>query len=320
MKKSLVPASLLLVFVPIFLIVGRLWWSYEPGASEAQHRSTRDELVSLVWSHGPQKALERYHELLRTDLDTQKSCHELAHILGHETYVRSGSFAIAMKFQDDVCGSGFAHGVVEGYFADKREEALGEYLSICPAMDGVCIHGIGHGLMFAHDNDVFTSITLCARFSDPFERTACAEGVFMENFETKEDIHHSLYLRASEPFYPCDQMTGIYKEACAFYSGRYHLRISGDDAGHALSACSQTSLAYACVKGIGSALARKYPHAFEELEKACLLAKPDLRSICIAGGLRYYSLITYVQDMEATKSQVCPTFTDPAMRTLCLGA
>ena len=44
------------------------------------------------------------------------SCHDLVHEVGREAYKKYGDFSEAMKYQDEVCNSGYLHGYIESRF------------------------------------------------------------------------------------------------------------------------------------------------------------------------------------------------------------
>jgi hypothetical protein len=96
-----------------------------------------------------------------------------------------------MKYRDELCNSGYLHGIIESKFS-QSEDVFADMKAMCGRyepgryMSWQCYHGIGHGAMFYTSNDLPRSLEMCDGFEDEFERSSCANGVFMENFNTEQ--------------------------------------------------------------------------------------------------------------------------------------
>lgn len=318
-SSSLNPLLVVLFLIGFGVMLDAL---FTPPPLIASKQPLETILTNLVEEQDPGVALQTYSLAIQTDPSALEACHKLGHLIGKLAYAKYEDFSQAMQFQNDICGSGFNHGVIAAYINAVGPTIFSKYLQICKNNDYYCQHGVGHGLMFVTDNDLPRAVALCAKFGTLEERTACAEGVFMENFETDDESHQSLYLRPTDPYYPCSEYGTIYEDTCAYYSGRYHLKLApgntlGTRANQALTQCYLVTNPYACSRGVGSAIARSLPSDFDSLGESCFYADQNLRSACLLGGLRYYSLITYLESIPMIKARVCPVISNQAMARLC---
>lgn len=181
--------------------------------------------------------------------------------------------------------------------------------------EGKCFHGLGHGPMFFSENDLESSLRYCKTLSEGFQRIQCAEGVFMENFETGESVHPSASLHADNPFFPCRAQQDPYKGVCAFYAPRsYIAKHPGDYAG-ALQWCERvpTVSRSACIKGVGSVAMKE--HIDEPLlsERVCDGADASERRYCIEGFVSYRT----VRFASVSKGRELCAMLQPGNRASC---
>ncbi|MDB4978259.1 MAG: hypothetical protein JWM56_445 [Candidatus Peribacteria bacterium] len=247
------------------------------------------KLTQVVQTASPKEALA----VLRTDMNADgrvlRLCHALAHEIGHAAYEKTNSFTGSLLFENDICGSGYLHGVVETHFA-KVGNIEQTMRIICKPGDASCFHGVGHGLMFFLDNNVVQSIKLCQTYAEPFQKIQCAEGVYMENYNTDFKAHPSEYLKAEDPFYPCADQPELLKPVCYFYAPRFYLRIHTDAFEDALKWCDGAEEKYrdACAKGVGSATMKFTIKDPALVERVCSSHTPDMEPYCIDGMSSYY--------------------------------
>ena len=90
--------------------------SDEARARRVYYQAIREELYVLVEQEGPRVALARMRALMKDDPVLLRSCHPFMHQIGRRAYARYGSFAEAVQYRDDLCNSGYLHGVIEGHF------------------------------------------------------------------------------------------------------------------------------------------------------------------------------------------------------------
>lgn len=155
------------------------------------------------------------------------SCHVTLHYLGQEEYKRKKDIATVFNECTATCLEGCYHGVIEGYFIQKKmsadssdTEITNQFGAICKEKKSYqkielynqCLHGIGHALMNVTDNDLPRSLHLCDTLSDP---TLCYTGVFMQNTNGQFDPEHpTQYLKANDLMYPCTILDEKYLSMC----------------------------------------------------------------------------------------------------------
>ncbi len=286
---------------------------------QQRYNSTRDELVSLLNQQNPTVAMEALAEKMQKDPQVSESCHALVHELGHAAFVKYGSFDKAMQFQNDICGSGYLHGVIESTFQNSSD-MLSLMDTICkgnPSKNFTqkCYHGVGHGLMYFTENDLPRSLDLCSTYRDNDTKLACSEGIFMENFSTDMMMHQSAYLHADDIFQTCREQNTFYKGSCYFYAPIYYLTLHPDDFSGAFSWCDSAESAFEtrCLNGVGSRAMKQYVYDPKKAETICLKDSPNLRA-CVDGLVSYYLVET---QSVAAAEKMCNDFQSSTKNT-CL--
>ncbi len=263
--------------------------------SREEYAVVKEEFLGLINTHDPKFALTELRERIKTDHALLRSCHALVHEIGHAAYEKYGDFGEAMKYQDEICNSGYLHGIIETHFSKSADVftamqgvcnpyPLGKYLS------WECYHGVGHGVMYYTSNDLPKSLKLCDRYESSFARTNCANGVFMENFNTDQKIHPSKFLKESDSFYPCQEQTGRHKGICYLYSPTYYLSLHKNDYVAALDWCNNAELFYqdTCARGVGSQAIKENINNPKFVEEICISGKSSQVSSCVSGMVDLY--------------------------------
>ncbi|MCD0481917.1 hypothetical protein LO771_05680 [Streptacidiphilus sp. ASG 303] len=277
--------------------------SRRPAADPWSRTALRDRLVAELDAADPGRALADLERATRSHPVTARYCHPIAHELGHAALVRyRGDFAAAARFRDDVCGSGYLHGIVEETLADSPHPATDVTTLCAPEQSASCIHGIGHGAMFVTRLDVAGAERLCSRFTAAYAVTACAEGVFMQLFEPDESDPRAtanLPARAlaAEPLYPCPEQPAAFRGACYFYAPVYFLQ-RHDYAHHpesyaaGLAWCRGAPVGdggrEACTRGMGSRIMKYNIDRERWAADRCEEAPAGQRGPCVAGMVSYY--------------------------------
>src|SRR5438093_640850 len=76
----------------------------------------------------------------------------------------------------------------------------------------VCLHGLGHALMYFTENQLDKSLQGCDSLPDGWSRESCYGGVFMENvFSSNPEIRN---VSATDYHHPCNQIDAKYRGAC----------------------------------------------------------------------------------------------------------
>ncbi|MCH7641320.1 hypothetical protein IID22_03930, partial [Patescibacteria group bacterium] len=255
-----------------------------------EYAVVKEEFLGLINIHDPKFALTELRERVKTNNALLRSCHVLVHEIGHEAYQKYGDFGKAMKYQDEICNSGYLHGIIETHFSKSVDFStamqtvcnpypLGKYLS------WECYHGVGHGVMYYTSNDLPKSLELCDRYESSFARENCANGIFMENFNTDQKIHPSRFLKESDPFYPCQEQLARYKGDCYFYAPTYYLSLYKNDYLGALKWCEGTELLYksTCAQGVGNQAIKENINTPKLVEEICMSNKSEQVDSCIYG-------------------------------------
>lgn len=288
--------------------------------SREQYRAVKDELFSLMAAKDARAALDALHERVETDGPTARSCHLLAHELGQKAYGTYGDFAKALSFNRSMCNSGYLHGIIEARLKGSVD-VFADMKTLCNAYaEGSfagweCYHGVGHGLMFYTDNDLPRSIAACDAYETDFKRSNCANGVFMENFNSDQKLHRSAWLKDNS-FYPCGEQEERHKGSCYFYAPEHYLFIHKNDYQSALAWCrgAETPVYESvCVQNVaGNAIVQhiKNPKGVESL---CMSAPEHQKTPCLAGMVSLY--INHFGALAPAR-ELCGQL-EPENRSLC---
>lgn len=203
--------------------------------------------------------------------------HLVMHNLGHIAYAETqGNLELSLsyipqeelgqaKVAFDGVYDGYLHGTLQAFFLERKGSTFADTLSIaCPSYDssrrhsvlnengeyGIaekCLHAVGHGLMYALDNDVHRSASYCREIVDVDYRYWCAIGVFMENAY----LHSPDYgADAPRPYVEGDFMVSLcetfsepdFYSACSMHVGRaYNFATGRRDFEGALNVCMKLS-------------------------------------------------------------------------------
>ena len=112
-------------------------------------------------------------------------CHTVAHAIGVAAVkAKSRSLLALQAIRPDLCQGGIGHGATEEFAISADEESFtSELLTVCDKvaspLDGICAHGIGHGITLRIPSDYKAAVESCSKLSRPVLVTACAGGVSM---------------------------------------------------------------------------------------------------------------------------------------------
>ncbi len=254
---------------------------------------TYDEAESIVTEivakEGARPALDMLRRIAEGNTSLAGECHGLAHIIGHDALGKYG-FEEALTFEDDICGSGYLHGVIESHFAKTDEEDVPAlFANTCAPQSGKCFHGLGHGVMDVYDNDIDRSLALCHSLTQIFQQIQCAEGVFMEHFASDGTGHPSPLLTPDDPYQACRTRRDADRGVCAFYAPRYFLRLHPGAYDDALRWCDTIDVDSrpACLKGVGSAAMKVHVAEPKVAIAACATLEGEDYTLCMEGLVSY---------------------------------
>ncbi len=288
--------SLLLMTSATLLLCG---CSKQPITVYERYLDASEELQHTVRTDGTRAAADELRDIIDKDPELADVCHGLSHAIGQAAYKRFG-FADALKTEDDVCGSGLIHGIIETHLAGipDLETAL---FSLCAPGSAKCFHGIGHGLMDRSSNDLPWSLEQCGRFPKASERAQCAEGIFMENADVDVSVHPSEYVKEDDPYFPCRGQSAVNEGVCAFYMPRYYLKLHPRAYEGVLAECVKVPIGPrdACYKGAGSAVMKQNILHPDIAESFCEQVPESAEQFCIAGLSSYY-IVHHASSIKAS--------------------
>ncbi len=263
--------------------------------SEEGYEVAKEEFLKSVNDKDPAIALAELRERVKRDDSLLRSCHALVHEVGRASYEKYRDFGEAMKYEDEICNSGYLHGVIEAHFS-KAPDVFAAIKTVCDPylpetfLSWECYHGIGHGVMYYTSNDLPRSLGMCDSYDSDFARATCANGVFMENFNSDQKLHPSKFLKSDDPFYPCAEQATRHKRDCYLYAPAYYLGLKENDYVGALKWCDGAEVPYksACAQGVGSQAIKENINNPKFVEEICASNELTQRAPCIDGMVRLY--------------------------------
>lgn len=254
-------------------------------------------------------------------------CHPLAHVIGRAATKKYPTVAEAYVQGDHFCWSGYYHGVMEGILrATSPEDLPGVINAICERIPGKatysfdyynCVHGLGHGVMYITENELFVALELCNRLAGAWEKESCYGGVFMENVITDFENHFTKYLKPAEPLYPCTAVKEQYKRACYLMQTSYVLKVNGYNFADVFARCStiEEQHQYTCYQSVGRDASGSTVSDVQRTKAYCMLGKDeDQQTQCVIGAVKDF--ISYFHsDVQA--KQLCNAF-EENIRHTCL--
>ena len=256
---------------------------------------------ALLTQHvGIKPALEALKEEYAKNPEIVSDCHQLSHTVGNTAVDHyEGNIAKAFLDGDSFCWSGYYHGVVERAIARIGEaQFIAHADSMCAAIPGKerysfdyynCVHGLGHGIMSATENDLFHSLAVCDNLSGDWERRSCYGGTFMENIMVDNRNEKTKFLKRDDLMYPCDAVAVAYKEQCYLMQTSYALSKNGYDFKHTFELCSKVDVAFrdTCTQSIGrDASGNSVSDIARTVEKCSLALDDNQEKNCIVGAVK----------------------------------
>ncbi len=256
----------------------------------------------------------------------RSQCHQLAHVIGREAKYLYPAVAEAFRHGDGFCWSGYYHGVMEAIVADAPPSELPRLLdSFCVEIPGKerfsfdyynCVHGLGHGIMAIHQNELPASLAFCDNLSGGWERDSCWSGAFMENIIADEVSHTAKYL-SSDPHYPCNAVDARYRDTCYRMQTSRMLTIVGGDFQKVFGLCREVEEVFrsTCYQSLGRDASGKQISDIAKTRAVCLLGQDEReKSNCIVGAVKDF--ISYYHSNREAR-ELCETL--PAeLQSICI--
>jgi hypothetical protein len=288
----------------------------------------RDLLQWLVQEESPEEALA----VARTANDTVPyfagMCHQFTHEIGRAAGNRFEDVAESFAHGDDLCASGYYHGVMEA-MADLlgRDGLIDATPTACGPIrdqDGAygldhynCVHGLGHGLMAATFAQLFEALEACDLLTDGWEAASCHSGVFMENMLAEDNPHHSTeYLDPEEPLYPCTAVDSVYKNPCYLIQTSYALRVTGQNYSLVFELCeTEPEFSIPCWESLGRDVSGNTLNNVDQTLDLCMLGHSyEAQLRCFIGAAKDY---VYHQQDDAPGLELCEAIEDSEMTETC---
>ena len=225
-------------------------------------------------------------------------CHEVTHYLSRLEYEKLGSIAKVYSQCDSTCHGGCYHGTLEAYLKEKNEEKAlnlqNDFAKVCgngrdyqkPIEYNECFHGLGHAAMFVTEMELIKSLALCDTIKNERLKERCYTGVFMENSSSSTSFDHkSKFIKADDPFYPCNALSEKYQPVCWQYQSSYFAIVSDQNWQKVSELCLKIPEKYQerCFRTIGTNQVG-FTNSLQTMKDDCsLMPSPRFKDICIGG-------------------------------------
>ena len=280
--------------------------------SVQRYDQIKGDLLQIIINQNPRVAINTLKQQMDTDPAVLNSCHEFLHEIGFFSYKKYNDFAKALTYKDNICVSGYIHGVIEAYFSDVKNfaEAIKTACDGYPAgkfISWECYHGVGHGLMYYHDNNVLVALEGCKIYKEGYARSACSNGVYMENFNADTVIHPSRFLNPQKPYYPCNVFAQD-RNHCYMNAPIYFFSLNYDYT-KAADVCDsvEKKYKYACFYGLATQMTRRNMTHPEFVEQFCQNNSAIDMKACINGIVGWY--VSYYASLEEA-GKICSKLED----------
>ncbi len=314
-KKTIAKHVLILMTFGIFMV---LIGQYTTKTNIRNNYTTLDEFILSALDNCPQqekKCLKVSAKLLLDnasfdevmsviernihDANIFKTCHQITHEFGRIEYEKSKNIREVLGRSNHVCYEGYFHGAAEAYFLDQNislqvtdERFKNSIPNVCGQIKNYlnsdlymsCLHGLGHALMYVTLNEVPLALLLCDELATTSSREGCYSGIFMENRTNEFSVDHpTIYIRASEPDYPCTILESKYLDTCYGYQAVRVYINSSFSFTEAVKFCQSAPTLHQirCISQVSGHMTG-YPRAEELLSKDCaIISNSNLQSGCI---------------------------------------
>ncbi len=238
-------------------------------------------------------------------------CHEVTHYLSRAEYDKRKDVPQVYAQCDSTCHGGCYHGTLEAYLNEKKlsltDNLTKDFSQVCgklkdytsPLIYFECLHGLGHAALYVHDMEAPQALALCDVLDSIDNRERCYSGVFMENSSSSTNTDHpGKYVRANDPYYPCNSLSEQYQKLCYRYQSSYFALITNHNWAKVAELCLGVPflLQNECFVTVGTNQVG-FTQDQTRMRQNCELMPTDhARSTCIMGVIIAMSY-RYVGDM-----------------------
>ncbi|HET6174762.1 MAG TPA: hypothetical protein VFD90_19315 [Gaiellales bacterium] len=282
----------------------------------------------IVNSQNPGVALDDLDALYKSDAYVKRTCHPLAHEIGHLAYAKYRSVTLAEQYARETCWSGYHHGLMESYISQFDDRQLRAKMNGICKPDAShpyslayynCWHGLGHGLTIRFTQDIFHALRFCNVIRRSWERQSCYSGVFMQNIVANgSGMHRAIDLKPSDPIYPCDAVTKQEKPSCYLMQTSYVLQVKNWNLPAAFGICNKVETGYVgtCYRSMGRDISGAALLDPGTIVSQCGMGAAAHRAECIAGAA---ANAVYDRHGRGMADALCK-LVDPTDRAACLKA
>ena len=273
-----------------------------PELTHAEFMAEEQALVARLQAAGSAESFALLRQRIADNPSVARECHPLLHMVGHAAFEHYKGFADALANQDELCNSGYIHGVIEAAF-EQSTDWTATMQAVCPAgaaqtyRQWQCFHGVGHGLMYAQQKDVPKSLALCEQLPTQFAVQSCANGVFMEKFIVVSHTGKRSHTTAPGHAF-CKEQSVRYKADCYIYAPTAFLADHPNQYHDAFNWCNGVERGYTatCAQGVGSQAMKENITRPAFAAALCTAVAADLRLPCIEGAV-----VVYIHNFASTK-------------------
>lgn len=289
--------------------------------TSAQFQNQVATLTSLMKTKGVTAAFSYTEQQITTNPSFALDCHPLLHELGHAAYVYYGGYTKAIVYQNELCDSGYTHGVLESYLSSgpditqALQNACNSTMSVFNQWQ--CYHGLGHGVMLVSMENIARSTALCGTLPTPFSQDACVNGVFMQHFVVT-DHEGSVPKTNPTSLKDCAAQPSMYKPVCYNYAPSAYLTVFSGQYASAFKWCHTAEAAYVptCIGGIGSQAMKEHITHAGAVQQICDMAGTSYAGDCINGAA---GMDVYFHGSAAPATALCQN-QFKAYQTICTSA
>jgi len=251
---------------------------------------------AIVDAQDPGVALDDLDALYKSDAYVKRTCHPLAHEIGHLAYAKYKSVTAAEQYARETCWSGYHHGLMESYISQFDDKQLRTKMNGICTQDPShpyslayynCWHGLGHGLTIRFTQDIFHALRFCNVIRRSWERQSCYSGVFMQNIVANgSGMHRAIDLKPSDPIYPCDAVKEQEKPSCYLMQTSYVLQVKNWNLPVAFRICDRVEAGFVgtCYRSMGRDISGAALLDPAKVVAQCNEGANAHRAECIAGA------------------------------------
>ena len=270
----------------------------------------RKKMEKKFANGGTESAL-RYIQHVTFGSQTSGECHTLMHALGRVSYLAEPDIIVHLQKSLGYCTGGYLHGALEEYLLVVPPGELEVRASTtCSSLTELglstrsfeCLHGLGHALMYAYDNELMLSLKACDSIVEEWAQKICYFGVFMENSYEHIGANRYVgpttiqYIDENNPIYPCNSVEKKYQSSCYSFPGNSYLLeqikkrglifkgLTYDDYRNAFAVClsvKEEEYRLRCIRGITVYIYITHPKNVAHQRGVCeLLADTEERAVC----------------------------------------